>query len=96
MTLDGRGFASMTKSLASQKRAQSVAEEIANGVSHAVGLLAAVAVSPVLIVSAVQRGSSAGIVGASIFAFTMVLMYITSTLYHTLARNKAKRVFQDS
>ena len=84
----------MTKSLASQKRAQSAAEEIANSVSHAVGLLAAVAVSPVLIVSAVRRGSSAGIVGASVFAFTMVLLYLTSTLYHILARSKAKQVLR--
>ena len=84
----------MTKSLASQKRAQSVAEEIANSVSHGVGFLAAVAVSPVLIVSAVQRDSSAQIVGASVFAFTMVLLYLTSTLYHMLARNKAKRVLR--
>ena len=84
----------MTKSLASQERAQSVAEEIANSVSHGVGFLAAVAVSPVLIVSAVQRDNSAQIVGASVFAFTMVLLYLTSTLYHTLARNKAKRVLR--
>ncbi len=84
----------MTKSLASQERVQSAAEEIANSVSHAVGLLAAVAVSPVLVVSAVQRDSSAAIVGASIFAFTMVLLYLTSTLYHTFPRNKAKRVLR--
>jgi len=84
----------MTKPLASQERAQSPGEEIANSVSHGVGFLAAVAVSPVLLFSAVQRDSSAGIVGASVFAFTMVVLYITSTLYHTLARNKAKRIFQ--
>lgn len=84
----------MTESPPSRERAQSPAEEIANGVSHGVGLLAAVAVSPVLIVSAVQRDSSARIVGASVFAFTMVLLYLTSTLYHTSAQNKtAKRVF---
>lgn len=83
----------MTKSLASQKRAQSPAEEIANGVSHAVGLVAAIAGSPVLVVSAVRRDDPAGIVGASIFAFTMVLLYATSTLYHTWTRNKAKQVF---
>ena len=84
----------MTKSLASKERAQSHREEIANSVSHGVGFLAAVAASPVLIFSAVQHGSSARIVGASVFAFTMLLLYITSTLYHTLASNKAKRVFQ--
>jgi hemolysin III len=83
----------MTKSLASQEPAQSLGEEIANSVSHGVGFLAAVAVTPVLVVSALRRDSLAGIVGASVFAFTMLLLYITSTLYHTLARNKAKRVF---
>jgi len=84
----------MTKSLASKERAQSHREEIANSVSHGVGFLAAVAVSPVLIVSAVRRDGSAGIVGASVFAFTMVLLYLTSTLYHTLAGNKAKQVLR--
>jgi hemolysin III len=84
----------MTKSAALQKRAQSHGEEIANSVSHGAGFLAAVAVTPVLVLSAVQRDSSAGIEGTSVFAFTMVLLYLTSTLYHTLARNKAKRVFQ--
>jgi len=84
----------MTKTPASQERGQSLGEEIANSVSHGVGFLAAVAAAPVLVFYAVQGDSPAGIVSASIFAFTMVLMYITSTLYHSLARNKAKRVFQ--
>jgi len=84
----------MAKTLVSHEREQTRGEEIANSVSHGVGFLAAVAASPVLIFSAVQHGSSAGIVGASVFAFTMVLLYITSSLYHTLARNKAKRVFR--
>ena len=76
------------------KRTQSVGEEIANSISHGVGLLAAVAVAPVLVVAAVQRGGTAQIVGAGIFAATMVLMYLTSTLYHALPRNRAKRVFR--
>ena len=84
----------MAKSLTSQERTQSLGEEIANSVSHGVGLLAAIAASPVLIISAIQRDSVAGIVGASVFAFTMVLLYTTSTLYHALARNRAKRVFR--
>jgi len=84
----------MTKSVASKKRKQSVGEEIANSVSHGAAFLAAVAVTPVLVVSAVQRDSAAGIVGKSIFAFTMLLLYITSTLYHALARNKARQILQ--
>jgi hemolysin III len=84
----------MTRSVASKKRKQSVGEEIANSVSHGAAFLTAVAVTPVLVVSAVQRDSAAGIVGKSIFAFTMMLLYITSTLYHALAKNKAKQILQ--
>ncbi|MCF8068852.1 MAG: hemolysin III family protein [Desulfobacterales bacterium] len=84
----------MTRPIESQKRVQTRGEEIANSISHGVGFLAAATTSPILVISAVQHNNAAGIVGASIFAFTMVLLYITSTLYHTLARNKAKRVFQ--
>ncbi len=83
----------MTKSRGSQKRVQSPGEEIANGLSHAVGFLAAAALSPVLIMSALRRGGAAGVVGASIFAVTMLLLYATSALYHLLPRNKAKDVF---
>jgi hemolysin III len=83
----------MTKSRGPQKRVQSPGEEIANGVSHASAFLAAIAFSPVLIVSALRRGGAAGVVGVSIFASTMLLLYATSTLYHLLPRNKAKEVF---
>lgn len=82
------------ETLVPQKRIQSLGEEIANSVSHGVGFLAAVIFSPILIVSAIQSGNAAGIVGASIFSFSMVMLYIVSTLYHSLARNRAKRVFQ--
>jgi hemolysin III len=57
-------------------------------------MLAAMAAAPVLIIAAVQRGGAAGIVGASVFAATMVLLYLTSTLYHALPRNRAKQVFR--
>jgi hemolysin III len=73
---------------------QSLGEEIANSVSHGVGLLAALAAAPVLVVSAAQRGDAAQIVGASVFAATIVLLYLASTIYHALPRNRAKRVFQ--
>jgi len=75
-------------------RSQSVGEEIANAVSHGVGLLLAVLAAPVLVAGAVQRGGVAEIVGASIFGTTMVLAYLTSTLYHALPVNRAKRVLR--
>ena len=74
-------------------RPQSVGEEIANSISHGLALLLAIAAAPILIVSAVRHGDAAGIVGASVFAATMVLLYATSMLYHVLPLNRTKRVF---
>jgi hemolysin III len=84
----------MSEAHALPAHAQSVGEEIANAVSHGVGLLMAVVAALVLVVAAVQRGGVAEIVGASIFGATMVWVYFTSTLYHALPRNRAKRVFR--
>ena len=75
-------------------RPQSPGEEIANSVSHGIGLLAAVIAGPVLIVEAVRRGAPTGIVGASIFATTVVLLYLSSAIYHALPPNRAKRVLR--
>lgn len=73
---------------------QPLGEEIANSVSHGVGLLAALVATPVLIVAAARRGDTAAIVGASVFATTLVLLYLASTLYHALPSNRAKQVFR--
>jgi len=84
----------MTKAPASREHTQSLGEVIANSVSHGAGLLAAAAATPVLVLSAVRHGGAARIAGASVFAAAMVLLYLTSTLYHALPENRAKRVLQ--
>ncbi len=73
------------------ERLQSLGEEIANSVSHGVALLAAIAAVPFLIAAARHFGV-ANVVGASVFAATMVLLYLTSTLYHALPVGRVKRV----
>jgi len=73
---------------------QSPGEEIANTLSHGIGLLAAIAALPILVVAAARDGSAATIVGASIFGSTMVLLYFTSTLYHLLPAGRAKQILQ--
>ncbi len=74
-------------------REQGLGEEIANSISHGLGFLGAVAITPILISKAIPSGAGA-IVGVSIFGATMMLLYISSTLYHAFPHNKAKRVFQ--
>ncbi len=75
-------------------RSQSVGEEIANAVSHGVGFVAALLAAPILIAQAARQEGAAPIVGASVFATTMLLLYLASTLYHALPHSRAKRVFR--
>lgn len=84
----------MNNRVAVLDRPSSLGEEIANSISHGIGLVAALIAAPFLLVAITQRGSAAVIVGAGVFIATMVLLYLTSTLYHALAENRAKRVFQ--
>jgi hemolysin III len=83
----------MGEALADHDRPQSLGEEIANSISHGAGLVAALIAVPVLVLRAAPRGTTA-LVGAGVFAATMLLVYVTSTIYHALARNRAKRVFR--
>ncbi len=75
-------------------RTQTLGEEIANSVSHGVGLLAAAAAAPILVISAVQKDSAWAVVGVSTFAATTLLLYLASTLYHALPHCKAKEIFK--
>ena len=71
-------------------RDQTPGEEIANALSHGLGLLLAVAALPILVHSAAQRGGTANVVAASLFAGTMIVLYFVSTLYHALPTGRAK------
>jgi hemolysin III len=75
-------------------RRQSLGEEIANSLSHGVGLAAALVVTPVLIVAAVRQNNAAMVVGGSIFSGAMILMYLSSMLYHALPQGRGKHVFR--
>lgn len=76
------------------KGVESLGEKIANSVSHGVGLMAAIAATPVLIVLSVQAGGATRVVASSIFGATAILLYLASTLYHALPEGKARRVFR--
>lgn len=76
------------------KRMQSTGEEIANSISHGIGFVAAAIGVPFLVIAAARTGGAAAVVGSSVFAGTTVLLYLTSTIYHALPANNAKRVFR--
>lgn len=76
------------------RRPLHIREEIANSISHGLALIMALAALPVLLMSAVRNGSTHFTVGATVFGLTIVLLYLASTLYHSLTHMRAKQFFQ--
>lgn len=69
-------------------------EELANTISHGLGLLLALVAVPILIAAAVRDGNIHFTVGVSVFGGTMVLLYLASTLYHSLTHEATKALFR--
>lgn len=66
---------------------------LANAITHGVGALLAVAGS-IFLIAASTRGNAWVVVSCSVFCATLVLVYVCSTLYHSLVRTRARHVFQ--
>ncbi len=69
-----------------------IREEIANSISHGLGLVLAIVAVPILVLAAVRGGSVPFIVGASVFGGTMILLYLASTLYHSITHEMTKNM----
>jgi len=82
------------ESLALPVRAQSAGEELANSVSHGIGLVAATIGTPILLLAAFYHGSLSFLIGTSIFTLTMLLVYLASTVYHAWPQTRVKSILQ--
>ena len=69
-------------------------EEVANSISHGLGLLLALVALPILVLTAIEVGNVSFLVGVSVFGGTMVLLYLASTLYHSITHETAKQLFR--
>lgn len=74
-------------------RGQTLGEEIANSISHAIGLVGAIVGTPFLILEVARYGDTSAIVGVSIFCAAMILLYSASSVYHALPVGRVKRLF---
>jgi hemolysin III len=68
-------------------------EELANALSHAIGLIAALIGAPILLLAASHTGSGF-FVGTIIFSATMLTVYLASMLYHAWPPTRAKYTLQ--
>lgn len=69
-------------------------EEIANSVTHGIGIPLSIAGLVLLIIFASIKGSALHVVSFTIYGVTMLLLYICSTLLHSFPEGKAKNVFE--
>lgn len=65
-------------------------EEIANSITHGIGALLSIAGLVLLVVQAARHGNAWHVVSYTIFGSTMILLYLASTLYHSIQHPKAK------
>ena len=75
-------------------RAQTWGEELANSLSHGLGLLLAIAGLPVLVLRADHVGSGYAVAGALVFGVSAVLLYLASTLYHAIPQPRIKAILR--
>ena len=73
---------------------QSPGEELANTITHGLGLVGALVGTPILLLAALETGSDGFFIGTIIFAVTMLLLYLGSTLYHAWPQTRGKGVLQ--
>lgn len=71
-----------------------LSEELMNSISHGIGAGLSVAALVLCIVQAAVNGTAAGVVSASIYGATLVILYCMSTLYHAITNQSARRVFR--
>lgn len=72
-----------------------VGEEVANAISHGVMSVAALAALPFAAVWAYAHGGAAAAAAVSVFAISLFLMFLVSTLYHSMnPQSKHKEIFR--
>lgn len=71
-----------------------VREEIANAITHGLGVLLAVGGGAVLLTLAAIHATAWHVLGAAVFVGSLVLLYTASTLYHAIPFERARRRLQ--
>ncbi len=66
--------------------------EIANSITHGIGILFGIAALPVLSALAVTKNHTVAVVGAAVFGFSFLLVFTFSTLYHAFQNPRVKKV----
>jgi hemolysin III len=73
---------------------KSIREEVANMLSHGLGLLMAAVAVPFLLYYAYLSGKSLHLLGATIYSVSLLMVYFSSTLYHSSYSFSVRKFFR--
>ncbi|KYD02440.1 MULTISPECIES: PAQR family membrane homeostasis protein TrhA [Bacillus] len=71
-----------------------IKEEIANAVTHGLGVLLSIPAIVYLVIFAANYGTVWDIVSFSVFGVSMLLLYLSSTLLHSIQHKKTKDILE--
>lgn len=71
-----------------------ILNEVLNAVTHGIGAGLSIAGLVILLVKGARLGSPVHVVSYAIYGATLILLFLSSTLFHSLIFTKAKKVFQ--
>ena len=83
----------MNSSSTKTYRSLTSGEEIVNSITHGIGALLSVAALVVLVLLSVNHGDTMHVVSFSIYGSTLILLYLSSTLYHSFSSPRIKNLF---
>lgn len=74
----------------------STREELASGIAHALGVVLSLIAAVLLVSKGLATGNGAVLTGYGVYVFSMILLYLSSTLYHFSRPSNLKRVLRIS
>jgi len=80
--------------MGSSVREYTFGEELANSITHGIGVALSIAGLVVLVVLATVRGTAWHVVSCAIFGSTLIILYSASTLYHSFPQPNVKRIMR--
>ncbi len=73
---------------------QTISEEVFNSITHGIGLGLSIAALCLMVVTASGTGNPWHIVSAAIFGSSLIILYMSSTIYHSVQHPGIKKVFR--
>ena len=73
---------------------QTIKEEIANAITHGLGTILSIIGLVILLYVSITKGEARHIVSSSLYGGSLIILYLFSTLYHSITHETAKKVLR--